>query len=110
MPTAPRTVPRSATGATFVDIRGVAHDGGPAVIGDDHQGIFDSIYKGSSVRYVLETARSLSEDVILARGRATLDAPIGPMAGVHEAVNSIVLVRTDDDWRAVCFHNTLVAG
>ena len=95
--------------ATFVDIRGVTHDGA-AVIEAGHQAIFDSIYKDSTVHYILETARALNDDIILARGRATLDVPTGPMAGVHEAVNTIVLVRSDDDWRGAAFHNTLVTA
>jgi uncharacterized protein (TIGR02246 family) len=97
-------------GTTFVDIRGVTHDGGPGLLAAEHQGIFDSIYKGSTIRYDLEMARSLSDDIILARGRATLDAPVGPLAGVHEAVNTIVLVRGGHEWRAVAFHNTLVTA
>jgi uncharacterized protein (TIGR02246 family) len=93
--------------ASFVDIRGVAHDGASG-IGADHQRIFDTIYKGSDVRYTLETAHALSDDVIVARGRATLDAPSGPLAGIHHAVNTIVFVRTADDWRGAAFHNTLI--
>jgi uncharacterized protein (TIGR02246 family) len=99
-----------ANRAAFVDIRGVTHDGGPAEIGADHQGIFDSIYKGSVIRIDLETARLLSDDVVLARGRATLDAPTGPLAGVHQAVSTVVLLRTNGDWRAASYHNSLVAA
>ena len=95
--------------ASFVDIRGVAHDGADG-IASDHQDIFDTVYKGSTVRYEAETARPLSDDIIVARGRATLDAPSGPLAGIHHAVNTIVLVRTDGDWRAAAFHNTLVTA
>ena len=95
--------------ASFVDIRGVAHDGADG-IASDHQDIFDTFYKGSTVRYEAETARPLSDDIILARGRATLEAPSGPLAGTHDAVNTIVLVRTAGDWRAAAFHNTLVTA
>ncbi len=94
----------------FVDIRGVAHDGGPAGLGAAHQGIFDSIYKGSVIRYETEAARPLSDDLIMARGRATLDTPGGPMAGVHHALNTVLLARDNGAWRAVMFHNTLVTG
>ena len=94
---------------SFVDIRGVAHDGGRAELAAGHQAIFASIYKGSVNSIELEFARLLSDDIILARGRATLDAPTGPLAGVIHSVNTSVLVRHDDgDWRAVSFHNTLV--
>jgi uncharacterized protein (TIGR02246 family) len=94
--------------ASFVDIRGVAHDEGKAALAAGHQAIFDSIYKGSVNAIELEFARLLSDDVILARGRARLDAPTGPLAGVNHSVNTSVLVRRDGDWVAVSFHNTLV--
>ena len=32
------------------------------------------------------------------------------MAGVHDAVNTIVLVRSNGDWRGAAFHNTLVTA
>jgi uncharacterized protein (TIGR02246 family) len=94
----------------FVDIRGVRHDGSRAGLAAGHQGIFDSIYKGSVIAYELETARVLTDGVILARSQATLDSPAGPMAGIHLARNTVVLVRDQDEWRAVAFHNTLVTA
>jgi uncharacterized protein (TIGR02246 family) len=100
-----------ADDASFVDIRGEVHDGGRAELGAGHQAIFDSIYKGSVVRIELDGARAVGDDVILARSRSTLDVPAGPLAGVINAVNSIVLVRGDDgEWRAKSFHNTRVTG
>jgi uncharacterized protein (TIGR02246 family) len=97
-------------GTVFVDIRGVRHHGGPAEIGADHQGIFDTIYRGSSIRYEVESARLLGDGIVLANGRATLDAPGGPLAGVHHAVSTVVIVHTDDGWSATAFHNTLVTA
>jgi uncharacterized protein (TIGR02246 family) len=94
----------------FVDIRGVKHHGGPAEIGSSHQGIFDSIYKGSVIRYDLERARAVGADVVVAHGRATLDAPGGPLAGIHNAVSTVVLTPTGGVWRAIVFHNTLVTA
>lgn len=99
-----------AEDTSFVDIRGVRHVGGPALIGASHQGIFDSIYKGSVIRYEVEAARALGDGVVLANGRATLDAPGGPLAGIHNAVSTVVLVPDADRWRAVAFHNTLVTA
>ncbi len=99
-----------STATNFVDIRGVRHEGGPAEIGSSHQGIFDSIYKGSVIRYEMKTARALGDAVVLAHGRATLDAPTGPLAGTHDAVSTVVLVPEGDGWRAVAFHNTLVTA
>ncbi len=93
----------------FVDIRGVRHHGGPADIGADHQGIFDTIYKRSVIRYEAEQARSLGDGIVLANGRATLDAPGGPLAGMHHAVSTVVIVHMGGTWKATAFHNTLVS-
>ena len=94
--------------ADFVDIRGEYHRGQEAIAAG-HQAIFDSIYKGSSIEYRLSRARELSESVILARSTADLRVPAGPLAGEHSAVQSLVLVRGDEEWKIAGFHNTLVA-
>lgn len=94
----------------FIDIRGVHHRGGPLEIGESHQGIFDSIYKGSVIRYEVDDARQIADHVVLAHCRATLDSPGGPLAGVHHAVSTVVLVPEAGEWRAVAFHNTLVTA
>ena len=99
-----------SAGTHFVDIRGVRHEGGPEEIGASHQGIFDSIYKGCVIRYDVETSRHLGDDVVVANARATLDAPAGPLAGTSQAVSTVVLVREGGAWRAVAFHNTIVAA
>ncbi len=92
----------------FVDIRGVRHNGGPAFIGEQHQGIFDTIYKGSVIRYELERAREIAPGVVVANGRGTLDSPSGPLAGVRHAVSTVVFTELGGRWLAVAFHNTLV--
>ena len=93
--------------AVFVDIRGSRHRGRTA-IGAGHQGIFDSIYRGSTVRYDVESVDQLGPDVAVAHVNATLDCPTGPMAGVNQARFTVVLVRDADAWQAKAFHNTLV--
>ena len=97
-----------APDADFVDIRGEHHRGREAIAAG-HQAIFDSIYKGSSTDYVLTDARELSEDVILAHATAVLRAPSGPLAGEHNSLLSLVLVRGGDGWEIAGFHNTIVA-
>jgi uncharacterized protein (TIGR02246 family) len=94
--------------ADFVDIRGEHHRGQEAIAAG-HQAIFDSIYKGSTINYKLIRARELSDDVILAHATGVLRVPSGPLAGEHNAVPSLVLVRGGDEWKIAGFHNTLVA-
>jgi uncharacterized protein (TIGR02246 family) len=94
--------------ASFVTIRGeMAH--GPE-IGAGHAQILTSIYLGSTNRMELLEAQRVSDDVIVATSRNTLDAPHGPLAGVHAALSTSVLVRTGDEWRVAATQNTLVGA
>jgi uncharacterized protein (TIGR02246 family) len=92
--------------ASFVTIRGeMAH--GPA-IGAGHAAIFATIYADSTNRMELLEAQRIGDDVIIATSRNTLEAPHGPLAGVHEAMSTSVLVRTGGEWRIASTQNTLV--
>lgn len=95
--------------ADFVNVRGEHHRGGPDYIGSAHQGIFDSIYAGSTVSYEVDVARTLSPGVVLAVASATLDAPAGPLQGVNRARITVVMTESDGRWVISAFHNTLVA-
>ena len=97
-----------AEDADFVNIR-ADHFHTRAVIAQGHQGIFDTIYKGSVVRYRLASVREISPKVLLAHVKATLKVPTGPMAGEMDALYSLVLVQNGNDWHIAAFHNTLVA-
>jgi uncharacterized protein (TIGR02246 family) len=92
----------------FVNVRGEHHRGATA-IARGHQGIFDTIYAGSTVRYRLELARELAPGVIMAVASATLDVPAGPLKGIHNARFTMLTVEQGDDWRIAAFHNTFVA-
>lgn len=91
----------------FVDIRG-GHHRSKAEIAQGHQAIFDSIYAGSTVRFRLNVARPVAGG-ILAVATSTLDAPGGPLKGIHDARFTMVIAEQGDDWRVASFHNTLVA-
>ena len=95
--------------ADFVNVRGEHHRGGPEYLGRAHQGIFDSIYAGSTVRYEVLVARDLAPNVVLAVAAAALDAPSGPLQGVSDARITVVLTEADGRWVIAAFHNTLVA-
>ena len=97
-----------AEDADFVNIR-ADHFHTRAVIAQGHQGIFDTIYKGSVVRYQLVSVREISPKVLLAHVKATLRVPTGPMAGEMDALYSLVLVQNGNDWHIAAFQNTLVA-
>ena len=93
--------------AHFVNIRG-AHMQGAETIARGHQGIFDSIYKGSTVRYSVIETEPITADCLLGMVHAELDAPSGPLQGSHEALITTLLVRDGDRWKVRHFHNTLI--
>ena len=92
--------------ADFVDLRAVHHRG-RIPIARGHQGIFDSIYRGSRIAYTVTDARQLAPDVILAHTTARLSVPGGPLAGEHAATQTLVIVREGDAWKVAGFHNTV---
>jgi len=95
-----------ATDADFVNIR-AEHARGREAIAAGHGGIFKTIYAGSTTSQTLEAARLLHPDLALAHVKSELNAPTGPMAGLHVARYSMVLARVGGGWQIVAFHNTL---
>lgn len=97
-----------AEDADFVNIRG-EHFRTRDAIAKGHQGIFNTIYKGSSVQLQVAGVRAIAPGVLLAHVKSTLRAPTGPLAGEHRSLFSAVLVQDQHAWRIAAFHNTLVA-
>jgi uncharacterized protein (TIGR02246 family) len=98
-----------AEDADFVEIRG-GHHHGAVTVGRGHEAIFSTIYAGSTVDLEVETARTVGPGVVVALVHSTLDAPAGPLQGVHQARMTMVLVEEDDRWAITHFHNTLVSA
>jgi uncharacterized protein (TIGR02246 family) len=68
-----------------VNIRG-EHLRTREVIAKGHQAIFNTIYKGSVVRYQVAGVRAIVPAVLLAHVKSTLKAPTGPLAGEHSSL------------------------
>ena len=99
-----------AEDAYFVTIRG-EHLRGRGQIAGGHGGIFATIYAGSTNRMELIDARRIAENVVVSTSTGTLDAPHGPLQGIHTAMSTSVLVLQDDgEWLIAATHNTLVAA
>ena len=99
-----------APDASFVTIRG-EHIVGSTAIGAGHAGIFTTIYAGSVNSMDLVRAEEVAPGTVLAISVNTLDCPTGPLAGIHRALSTSLLVREGDgSWRAALTHNTLVAA
>ena len=97
-----------AEDADFVNIRG-EHVRTREVIAKGHQAIFNSIYKGSVVRYEVAGVRAIAPAVLVAHVRSTLKAPTGPLVGEHNSLFTLVLVQQQNSWSIAAFHNTLIA-
>lgn len=97
-----------ADDSDFVNIQGLHLRGDADAIGQGHQGIFDTIYAGSTVRYQLDVARAIAPGVILAVATSTLDAPAGPLLGTNQSRFTMVITQQDDRWVVTAFQNTLV--
>jgi uncharacterized protein (TIGR02246 family) len=91
----------------FVDVRGGYHRGVKA-IADGHQGLFESVFAGSTIRYRLETARTVAPGCVIAVAGATLVTPGGPMQGTHRSRLTAAITDSDAGWAIAAFHNTLV--
>ena len=94
----------------FVNIRGEHLHGGTALIAAGHQGIFDTIYRGSTNTIHVDRVREVAPGCLLVHATATLDAPTGPLAGRHQSKISALLVEHDGTWKATAFHNTLITN
>lgn len=93
--------------ARFVNIHGAVAQGS-AAIADGHTRILGSIYAGSVNRMRLVEATPVAGDVIVSTSRNTLDCPGGPLAGVHEALVTAVLVQSGANWLIAASQTTLV--
>lgn len=96
-----------AADADFVEVRGGHHRGRDAIAAG-HDGLFRSVYAGSTVRYELEVVRPVAAGVVVAIVGATLVVPAGPFAGTNHARFTAVLVDGDRGWEIVSFQNTSV--
>jgi uncharacterized protein (TIGR02246 family) len=98
----------------FVDIRGELHHG-RANIAQGHDYIFNTIYKGSTLRFELLDAGLIAPGCMLFHSQGRLDVPSGPVKGVIESMQTIVAVQggatscgvNESAWRLAAFHNTV---
>jgi uncharacterized protein (TIGR02246 family) len=96
-----------ADDAEFVTVQGMRVSGRRAIAAG-HQGIFDSIYAGSTNSMELLDTHEVSDDVRLVLSRNTLSVPAGPLAGVRQALGTSVLRRAGGGWEIVSTQNTLI--
>jgi uncharacterized protein (TIGR02246 family) len=93
--------------ADFVTIRG-EHYRTREVIAQGHQGIFDSVFKGSVIRLDATSARTIAQAVLVGHLLGNLNVPAGPLTGKHASFATLVLVEREGAWQIAAFHNMVV--
>jgi uncharacterized protein (TIGR02246 family) len=91
-----------APDADFVDVVGRLQKGRD-VIASEHQKIFDTIYRASTLELWQTARRPIGDDVLLVHTASTLRVPAGPRAGDTSAIQTNVI----RDGLIVAFHNTI---
>ncbi len=93
--------------AEFVTVQGQRVTGRRAIAAG-HQGIFDTIYAGSTNAMELLGTHPVSDGVVLALTRNTLSVPAGPLAGTRQALGTVVLRQNGAGWEIVSTQNTII--
>jgi uncharacterized protein (TIGR02246 family) len=70
--------------------------------------LFRSIFLASNTAAIISGKRYVGKNVALVHARVEFHSPAGTMAGNHDALASLVMVRNDSQWRVTLLHNTLV--
>ena len=96
-----------AEDADFVHILGGHFIGRPA-IERGHRTIFDTIYKGSTNKFVVEKVRFLGDQAAIVFVFATLKLTTPGLPPQLNARPTMVLQRQDGTWKIVAFQNTVV--
>ncbi|GAA4523963.1 SgcJ/EcaC family oxidoreductase [Amycolatopsis samaneae] len=96
---------RFAEDADFVDVVGRIQRG-RKVIAEEHQKIFDTIYRGSLLEIRRLDVRPIGEGALLVHTTSKLRVPGGPRKGEWAAIQTKV-VR---DGEIMAFHNTGLTG
>lgn len=98
-----------AEDAAFIQIFGGQLDG-RAAIEASHRYIFDTMYKGSHLSFVLRDIRFLRHDVAIAFARAYLTFSEGGEKREMETRPTLIVVKGKAGWQIVAFQNTRVSA
>ncbi len=97
-----------AEDADFIHILGVHYTGRTAVE-TGHRMIWDTIYKGSTVKYTVEKIRPAGPDVAVVFVVGEMKFLDNGVERYIKARPTLTVQRTRDGWQIVVFQNTLVA-
>jgi uncharacterized protein (TIGR02246 family) len=94
-----------AEDADYVVINGM-HAQTRAVIERNHQQIFDTFYKNTSLTLSVKQVRFLKPDVAVVHVRGHRTAAPGEAAKGSNAIMTLVMMKEREDWKIVAFQNT----
>ena len=98
-----------AEDADFVIINGM-HIRGHEAIEKNHQQIFSTIYKNTTVSLTIKQIRFLRPDVALVHVSGHRDAPEAERELVTDATMVMVMTKEGGQWQIASFQNTRVTG
>jgi uncharacterized protein (TIGR02246 family) len=96
-----------AEDADYVVINGMQIKGRTA-IAKGHQGIFDTIYKNSTISYAVDSIRFLRSDVAVVHVGGTLKVTEGNETRAGNARMTLVMTKANGKWEIAAFQNTSV--
>ncbi|HEV7890607.1 MAG TPA: SgcJ/EcaC family oxidoreductase [Pyrinomonadaceae bacterium] len=98
-----------AEDADYVVINGTQIKGREA-IAQGHQGIFDTVFKDSTLSLSVKQVRMLRADVAVVHVSAHLKSAQGAGAQEADAVITLVMTKESGAWKIAAFQNTSVAA
>ena len=96
-----------AEDADYVVVNGMYFKGREAIT-RAHQGIFDTIYKESTLSLSVRQVRMLRPDVAVVHVNATNRYKSGGEAHTAEAILTLVMTKESGGWKIAAFQNTQV--
>ena len=98
-----------AKDADFVVINGM-HIQGHEAIEKNHQRIFDTVFKNTTVSLTVKHIRFLRPDVAVVHVSGQRDAPEAERKLVMDATMVMVMTKEGGQWKMASFQNTEVTG
>jgi uncharacterized protein (TIGR02246 family) len=93
--------------AHLVNIHGM-HLRGRQAVAWIYQMLLRSVFAASRATVSISSLRVLRKNVVLVHTKVAMKIPGGPMAGSHNVLASMVMLRDSGEWCVVSMHNTLV--
>jgi uncharacterized protein (TIGR02246 family) len=94
--------------ADLVNIHGMYLHGRQSIAGL-YDMLFRSVFAESNTSATISRTRYLNKTTVLVHALVEFESPRGAMAGRHDALASLVIVRDGSHWQVASQHNTLVS-